>query len=336
MKESFPWQEHNCLICGEARNGEEALEQIDGLKPDIVLADINMPFLNGLEFIERVGKQAANPVFIVISGYSDFLYAKEAIRLGVLGYVLKPVEEEELAAVLKKAIMQIEARAREKKELVYLRAAAEGQCLEPGRRAELTVAVRQLDREKVMSAVEAVFDEDIGKDAGKEAVILTAVELTGLLAGVIKEGILGRHGTWAGEHTDKLPYFFEDCQQIRKYVREVYQYGMVILGREKMSGTVKLILDNLCSHYQEPDLTVERIARDIYLNYYYLCSQFKKETGMTASSFLLSMRMFQAVYLICVKKQSVERAALEVGITDSKYFSRCFKKMFGISPRSIN
>ena len=94
----------NCMLVGEAENGNVGVKLIKELEPDIVITDINMPVKNGIEMIEETLDY--NYSTIIISGYSEFGYAKKAIRYGVSDYLLKPIEEEELEEVLLQAIEQ--------------------------------------------------------------------------------------------------------------------------------------------------------------------------------------------------------------------------------------
>jgi len=97
------WNSLQYEICGEAENGEQAIEMIDKLQPDLVIADIRMPILDGLELIKRVKEEREDPpLFIIVSGYHDFTYAQKALRYNVQDYILKPIDEEELETTLKK------------------------------------------------------------------------------------------------------------------------------------------------------------------------------------------------------------------------------------------
>lgn len=83
-------------IVGETTDGKSALSMIEGLKPDIVITDIRMPGLNGIELIEETRKREMGTEFIIISGYKDFQYAQNAIRYGAAAYLLKPIKADEL------------------------------------------------------------------------------------------------------------------------------------------------------------------------------------------------------------------------------------------------
>lgn len=79
-----------CKVIGEAENGYEGLKMIRDLEPDIVMTDIQMPRYTGLEMIEKAKEMGAECVFVILSGYADFDYARQAIKLGVKEYLLKP------------------------------------------------------------------------------------------------------------------------------------------------------------------------------------------------------------------------------------------------------
>lgn len=97
------WEEFGFTVCGEADNGEDALEQIVDMQPDLVLTDIRMPVVDGLSLIEKVNNEMDNPPsFIVISGYNDFKYAQKALRFGVQDFLLKPVDQNELYETLER------------------------------------------------------------------------------------------------------------------------------------------------------------------------------------------------------------------------------------------
>lgn len=90
IKKIFDWEKANSELIGVAENGEEGIKKIHVYKPDIVITDVRMPHLNGLEMIEEAMK-FHNFSSIIISGYDDFNYVKTALRLNVIEYILKPI-----------------------------------------------------------------------------------------------------------------------------------------------------------------------------------------------------------------------------------------------------
>lgn len=109
------WEELGFEICGACENGEEALAAIEEHVPDLVITDIRMPEIDGLELIRRVrALKIEQPVFIVLSGYGEFEYARTAIRYGVRHYLLKPVPDAEWEKVLADITDELELSLRQK------------------------------------------------------------------------------------------------------------------------------------------------------------------------------------------------------------------------------
>ena len=100
FKRLFDWQAHDCEVVGEAGDGMEALTQIDTLHPDIVIMDINIPIMNGLKVIQLSRIKHPNTAFVIVSGYDDFSYCREALRLQITDYILKPVNYEEFGTCI--------------------------------------------------------------------------------------------------------------------------------------------------------------------------------------------------------------------------------------------
>lgn len=111
LRTTTPWADYGCQVVGEASDAVEAEMLILQLKPDIVITDIYMPGVSGLQLIERV-KGSVTCEFIIISGYDEFEYAQKAVYLGVKGYLLKPIDDNELKDVIQRAVESLrKARA---------------------------------------------------------------------------------------------------------------------------------------------------------------------------------------------------------------------------------
>ncbi|MBM7572969.1 AraC family transcriptional regulator [Aquibacillus albus] len=105
---SIDWQKHNIDVCAEASNGEEALYLVESLNPNIVITDIQMPRMSGLNFIQRAKDKGFSFEAIVLTGYEDFNYAKDAIRLNVFDYILKPALPDKILETTLQAKQKIE------------------------------------------------------------------------------------------------------------------------------------------------------------------------------------------------------------------------------------
>ena len=117
LERRIDWAAHGFTVVGKARGGEEGLRQIHDLQPDLVFTDIRMPDVSGLDLLREARKMYPDMLFAVLSGYSEFEYARRAIEYGVLGFCLKPFDENELYALLDKAaalLGKLEKRETEK------------------------------------------------------------------------------------------------------------------------------------------------------------------------------------------------------------------------------
>ena len=102
------WEKEGFTIIGEAANGKEALEKIEELKPNIIISDIVMPILGGVDFSEVVKKKYPNIQIIILSSYDNFDYVKNTFLHGVIDYILKPtLNPSQLINTLKKAAKKI-------------------------------------------------------------------------------------------------------------------------------------------------------------------------------------------------------------------------------------
>lgn len=108
------WEKHGIEIAGDAKNGLEGLELIGQTMPDIVLTDVKMPFMNGIQMIEESTKAYPGCIFVVLSGYGDYEYTSQAMQLGVKYYILKPCDEDRLVHVLEKVKVELKERENER------------------------------------------------------------------------------------------------------------------------------------------------------------------------------------------------------------------------------
>lgn len=115
------WQAVGFTVVGDAENGEDALEKIENLEPDVILTDIRMPYMDGLTLSEKIRQKYPSMKIVIFSGYDDFDYAKKAIKLNVTEYILKPVNVEELTAILKRIKANLDEEIEQKRNVNLLR-----------------------------------------------------------------------------------------------------------------------------------------------------------------------------------------------------------------------
>lgn len=115
------WERLGFLVAGDADNGEEALEKIEQLKPDVVMTDIRMPYMDGLALTERIRQKYPSIKVLIFSGYDDFEYAQQAIKLNVTEYILKPVNGEELTEILNRVRDSLDEEIEQRRNVRLLR-----------------------------------------------------------------------------------------------------------------------------------------------------------------------------------------------------------------------
>ncbi|MCD8336043.1 MAG: response regulator [Lachnospiraceae bacterium] len=112
LRDIIPWQQYGFTVVGDAGDGEQALPMIRETRPDVLITDIRMPFMDGLALSSLVSREFPNTKIIIISGYDEFEYAQQAIRIGVEQYLLKPVTK----AMLVRALNEVSEKISSERE----------------------------------------------------------------------------------------------------------------------------------------------------------------------------------------------------------------------------
>ena len=115
ISRKIDWAAQGFVLAGEAENGAEALELAEQIRPDVVLTDIKMPFMDGLELCRRLRRELPAAKLVVFSGFDDFEYARQAVSMGVSEYIMKPVNARELEEVLAGLRTQLEAQRQQRR-----------------------------------------------------------------------------------------------------------------------------------------------------------------------------------------------------------------------------
>lgn len=165
-----PWGEMNCEVIGEAENGKDGLEMIKRLTPDIVITDIQMPIMNGLEMMEQVN-EVYQPAFIVLTAFSHFEYAQKALKLGAIDYLLKPFKDEDLSNAIKQAKDSID-------RIMLIKGTSNPQTdLDPHNRIEkyLSTSIKSKHENiiKIIEFIHSNYHEDIGVLTASDRIMMS-------------------------------------------------------------------------------------------------------------------------------------------------------------------
>lgn len=377
LKKTIPWEQYGCTVCGEANSGFDGIEKALDLKPDIVLADINMPFMDGLDMIMNIQKMNSDILFAIITGYSEFEYAKRGIELGVEDFILKPVDDGELVKTLQHMVETLDRRREKEQEYQSLKFWAEKNTDENRKKflSLLLSGEAGMEEERFRYECEQLGFSLVSGGYGvcclridsRTYVHLSQTEWQGIIAEA-----MGGQETWdyiaCYMGKGNLYIIFNGISEeewditavsslmqkiqialIRKWVCTI-EVGVGIYcrtwreigeSREEadksvheiaVSKTITEMLHYIYEHYMDPDLSLKVIAEKLFVNYSYLSAQFTKEMGMSASQYITRFRVTKAADALRSGEENMIEIACSVGYTDVKYFYRCFKKEFGITP----
>lgn len=126
IRDNVDWRSAGFEFCGEASDGEMALPLIEASKPDLIITDIKMPFMDGLQLSKIIREHMPWIKIIILSGHDEFDYAKAAIKIGVTEYLLKPISSEDLIETLRKTALSLDQEIKERESLRHLKEQAEG------------------------------------------------------------------------------------------------------------------------------------------------------------------------------------------------------------------
>src|SRR5512134_502288 len=125
IRDNVDWQASGFEFCGEASDGEMALPLLRAAQPDVLITDIKMPFMDGLQLSKIMRERMPWVKIIILSGHDEFEYAQQAIKLGVTDYLLKPITVQDLQNALQKLTVQLDQEKKEREDLRKLQEQAE-------------------------------------------------------------------------------------------------------------------------------------------------------------------------------------------------------------------
>ena len=336
IKKSVHWEEEGYELVGEAPDGEVALPKILESRPDILITDIKMPFMDGLELSRQVKEKLPDIKIIVLSGFDDFNYAKQAISIGVEEYILKPVTEESLLEVLNKVSKNI-SRDTEKT------AADEG--LDIGSIDIEVVSKKPFEaflRNGAVSEIDSFvkdFFEAMGSEAVSSAMFRQYMLVECMLASVSFMGALGVGKDDAtallGDMADPIRYN-KNIEEAKEYITELLKLSIAkrnSISEKKNSGVIEKAKEYIKNNYKNDDMSLNTVAAFVNLSPNHFSSMFRKETGENFIEYLTRVRLEKAAdLLVCTNLKTLE-VGEQVGYLDPHYFSYIFKKTYGISPK---
>jgi len=342
LKVSLPWTELELQVVGEAKNGEDALEQMSILHPDIIMVDINMPIMDGLTFIAEARSAGYNAKFILLTGHSEFAYAKHAIQLGVFNYVLKPIDTEEIQHSLNEIKDVINQERHARQELIgyveVTRSALKVSLYSMDKRSSFLKSMRTGNASEVEAWLSEFFSHARATQASLDMLLVAGFEIYSTCMEFLEEVAPNIHDIIHAQAEPDLQGLIERMDSLSEFedwIRSLIRNMMEHVHNKKSSRSgmiVEEVQRFIQTHYRNEELRIEDIARGVHMNYTHLCYVFKKETATTINDYLTQVRMQKAKALFDQGCIIVQDVANRVGYSDANYFGKCFKKYAGITP----
>lgn len=345
IRDNIDWESHGFVFAGEAGDGEYAYPLILKSQPDILVTDIKMPFMDGLELSRLVKKALPHTKIILLSGYNEFDYAKEAIKIGISDYLLKPVSSAGLIDALKKAAEEIREE-REKSRLLERYFVSYEKYTEFLDKTDYSGVDRKLinDFLKLGSVDEcAQFVEEyfaaIGENNYKSLLLRQYMTMDIFYC---VRAFLKKLNTELSDIPEmavdikRIPKVIESVEATKKYLTEEFTVALAARDRASNDRYGSLILEAkeyIQANFSQSDLSLNRIASHIGVSPSYFSSIFKQETGQSFVEYLTKVRMERACVLLKCTSYRTAEICEQVGYNDSHYFSAAFKKTIGQSPK---
>jgi two-component system response regulator YesN len=349
-------------VVAEAEDGEAAFELVRKVKPDILMIDVRMPFLGGLQLIEKINAEKADCIIIVVSGHDEFEYAQRALQLKVFEYVLKPVPQEVLEGVLGRAAESLDSSRnlpllREQFLRDWLRGRLsplelseqarffEVQASGPVAlalihvvdRAVATAPSEERERRLALYAVRSAAEELF---AGLSPLWVFSDERDDIVVLCACAG--GKAWVEAASRLESrvVPSLCQALIVVQATVPdaglgvpEAYEaLSAEVAERGSHRALVATAQRYIDAHFGQASLDLEEVASAARISPGYLSRLLKLETGFSFVDYLARVRINKAVQMMSDPAVKVYEVAEAVGYQSQHYFSRAFKRVFGRPP----
>lgn len=361
----IPWAKYGWDLLYCAKDGMDALEFMQTHQPDLILSDIKMPIMDGIQMAIIAKDYYPSVKFLFLSGYKDFEYAQQALKLNAIDYLTKPIMTESLIDSLKKAdgIIRQEQKVSHVMEQGY-----------PTIRRHFISQLMYNNFSQTNDAIFQAFDINLSNGFGTVGFVdlksiehIAAQDLMNLLQDGCQRFCEQFYGSFfipidttqiffifTANNTPDRTIFQHKVQQMQSFLNEWYEsnlgiYGIYYYGsyfqqlnelyisyqtaqKVRNNQTTDLLSQIrlfIQTEYGNPDLTLHSIANHFNINHCYLTSLYKDKYGINLYDYLIQVRMEKARELLKTTDLKSYRIAELTGYSNSQYFSLSFKKYYG-------
>ncbi|SDZ56335.1 two-component system, response regulator YesN [Evansella caseinilytica] len=337
IKRLGDWDKWSMQIVGEAKDGEEGKQLLASLHPDILITDMNMPGVDGVSLLKKVMEEHQHVKTIVLSGYDEFTYMKQAIRSKVVEYLLKPVNAEELNLALNKCANEILTEKGRGVDYAYLINVSLLPALNEFK-STINSLISEQNEAELPNAVDGLL-RSINTLAANEQQSI-AFKLYHELMLLVEEQLYKYH-IIDTEFIETVKLVYTEKKSVAQLVRQfasIYQLLIAYLVTENKAKT-KINLEKIKTYidrnYADPQISLSQLAAMFYVSKEYLSKAFKKQFGQNVTEYIIECRMQEAKRLLSTEAFKIKSISDMVGYEDVSYFYRVFKKRFGIPPGKL-
>lgn len=355
LKVIIDWENEEFEIAGMVSNGKEALQFLENENVDLVIADIRMPEMTGLELLETLRKDKKSDVyFVILSGYADFSYAQQAMQNDCTDYILKPVDKEMLLKVLNKVLVlkneknQINEDNKKMKQAYLARhlispiqgkydevkISADGIVLCKDSLDKLLRTVEQNNHLEIRNAVAKFYDEMSSMGMNGESMNLNINYLLFQFIHLASEQddnvnqqeilrLISESSFKTGIERGSRAHMTRFCCEYGDYLSQ--------LRKNVSRGVIGMVEKEVRDNYAT-NITLKSLSEKYYVNSAYLGQLFRKKYGQSFKDYLNNYRMERAAELLLRTDKKIIQIAEEVGYHDMDYFVNRFIQVKGCTP----
>lgn len=354
LRTMINWVEYGFKVCGQATNGHDGLEALFNYRPELVITDIRIPGMNGLEVVKQARKAGCLSMsFIILSGYDDFSYIQDAMRYGVSAYLLKPLDEQEI----QEALTDVCARIKRQKCETPPGALLFGADLnEEVRCSKHHLLNYDYCHDYFHDYIDGLLEEikNNRPDGIEERINLLFQKFTrdhyafeivqacikNLELEVIK--LILKFDVEMGEVSRRFAAFHQRVActtgeglraELTAFCRDLAKY-MASIEQNNADGLIDEIKAFTKENYDQ-NLNLQKLAEQFYINPVYLGQLFKKHTGVRFCDYLHGIRIDEAKKMLRRTNMKVAEIARAIGYRDPDYFVRKFKSITRSSPSAF-
>ncbi len=360
------WQSVDCEVIATAENGAIGLEKARELKPDLIIADVRMPVMDGLEMAKTLFDEKADLAIIVYSGYKDFENARRALDSGVAGFLLKPIESEALLSKVKDVLKSLNDKRHNDKMLGHVisslpmvrkqqfgifltdkekqSAAAEqlqllGVCLPL---AGTVIYVRS-DNPKLKTFIGSVESSLSTYECASEVFEGYAVVLCSADENTVRERITklldkslkvsdARFTVAVSAFNGNVNTAYQKAKQLSE--NTLFTAINAVITEAGSGHFKKIVRDalNIIERDYYKKISIKTVADALYSSESHIMHEFKSQIGKTFNECLTDYRMLKAQELLLKGELRISEVAYAVGYGDVRYFGQIFKEYYGCTP----